>query len=310
MWAKVAEEMQVPWRAAEAIHWQIGEAEMARRAGVVPFALSSTESSHPQSHRSSPARGHAHSQSQGSLPRDLSAFSSIPSPHYGRGIGGFGPGPGYPALSIPPPPSSSSRMLAARRESVPPRGPFDHPPHPYPAALGQHPPEFVPYGPGPGLAPIQTTGGQGRGGSQGGPLPSVAELTTGVSPYSTPAYSSIPAGTAQAQQPGPVGMPPGVPGASPIHSGTTSPGAGPLMPPYPSLEPLPTMGGPGPVAKRRASPEIGVGPREASRRRQMDPAQEEEGAAGGSSSGGPGPGPGPGEYRGGGGQGPSLRRSQ
>jgi len=41
MWAKVAEEMAVPWRAAEAMHWQLGEAEMARRAGVVPFSLSS-----------------------------------------------------------------------------------------------------------------------------------------------------------------------------------------------------------------------------------------------------------------------------
>ncbi|AEO71688.1 uncharacterized protein THITE_16965, partial [Thermothielavioides terrestris NRRL 8126] len=40
MWAKVAEEMQVPWRAAEAMHWQLGELDMARRAGVVPFTLS------------------------------------------------------------------------------------------------------------------------------------------------------------------------------------------------------------------------------------------------------------------------------
>ncbi|KAK0635050.1 hypothetical protein B0T17DRAFT_484475, partial [Bombardia bombarda] len=39
MWAKVAEEMQVPWRAAEAMHWQLGENEMARRAGVTLFSL-------------------------------------------------------------------------------------------------------------------------------------------------------------------------------------------------------------------------------------------------------------------------------
>lgn len=43
MWAKVAEEMAIPWRAAEAMHWQLGEQEMARRAGVVPFSLSSTD---------------------------------------------------------------------------------------------------------------------------------------------------------------------------------------------------------------------------------------------------------------------------
>ncbi|KAJ4307136.1 hypothetical protein N0V88_000513 [Collariella sp. IMI 366227] len=42
MWAKVAEEMQVPWRAAEAMHWQLGESDMARRAGVVPFSLNMT----------------------------------------------------------------------------------------------------------------------------------------------------------------------------------------------------------------------------------------------------------------------------
>ncbi|KAJ5216773.1 hypothetical protein N7468_009781 [Penicillium chermesinum] len=34
MWSKVAEEMAIPWRAAEAMHWQLGEQEMARRAGV------------------------------------------------------------------------------------------------------------------------------------------------------------------------------------------------------------------------------------------------------------------------------------
>ncbi|KFX99934.1 hypothetical protein V490_01585 [Pseudogymnoascus sp. VKM F-3557] len=52
MWAKVAEEMGVPWRAAEAMHWQLGEADMARRAGVVPFspwsATRSTVSTSPE----------------------------------------------------------------------------------------------------------------------------------------------------------------------------------------------------------------------------------------------------------------------
>jgi hypothetical protein len=41
MWSKVAEEMSIPWRAAEAMHWQLGEGEMARRAGVTPFSLAS-----------------------------------------------------------------------------------------------------------------------------------------------------------------------------------------------------------------------------------------------------------------------------
>ncbi|KAK3898207.1 hypothetical protein C8A05DRAFT_38211, partial [Staphylotrichum tortipilum] len=126
MWAKVAEEMQVPWRAAEAMHWQLGEIDMARRAGVVPFSLNMTsnEPQGPPLHRISPTRGHAHSQSQGSLPRDL---SSLPSPRYTRG--------GPPPLMIPPPtPTASdgggSRPLTAssRRESLPPRPSFGLPP--------------------------------------------------------------------------------------------------------------------------------------------------------------------------------------
>ncbi|KAH6687689.1 hypothetical protein EV126DRAFT_131819 [Verticillium dahliae] len=42
--------------------------------------------------------------------------------------------------------------------------------------------------PGPGLAPIQSRVGAGGGIGGGGALPGLAELTTGVSPYSTPAY--------------------------------------------------------------------------------------------------------------------------
>lgn len=29
----------MPWRAVEAMHWQLGEHEMAKRAGVTPFSL-------------------------------------------------------------------------------------------------------------------------------------------------------------------------------------------------------------------------------------------------------------------------------
>ncbi|KAI5819045.1 hypothetical protein BZA77DRAFT_242325 [Pyronema omphalodes] len=38
MWTTIAKEMEIPWRAAEAMHWQMGEIEMANRAGVVPFS--------------------------------------------------------------------------------------------------------------------------------------------------------------------------------------------------------------------------------------------------------------------------------
>lgn len=42
MWAILASEMKIPWRAAEAMHWHLGEEEIARRAGTVPFSLSSS----------------------------------------------------------------------------------------------------------------------------------------------------------------------------------------------------------------------------------------------------------------------------
>src|SRR3569833_1533216 len=144
MWAKVAEEMQVPWRAAEAMHWQIGESDMARRAGVVPFSLSGANvepAPHPLHHRVSPSRGqHQHSQSQGNLP------GGAPSPRYGRGGG-------PPPIGIPPP-IHGSRTIAARRESGPPR------------PAGPDPGEYYSHG-GPGLAPIQTSMQPGRGGGRG-----------------------------------------------------------------------------------------------------------------------------------------------
>lgn len=48
MWSRIAEEMEIPWRNVEAMHWQIGEYEIARRAGVNPFYL--TNQSTGQSH--------------------------------------------------------------------------------------------------------------------------------------------------------------------------------------------------------------------------------------------------------------------
>ncbi|MCJ1438296.1 hypothetical protein MMC27_007684 [Xylographa pallens] len=48
MWTPLAMELGVPWRAAEFIHWQLGETDMARRAGVVPFSMASTAGSSSQ----------------------------------------------------------------------------------------------------------------------------------------------------------------------------------------------------------------------------------------------------------------------
>jgi hypothetical protein len=66
MWSRIAEEMAIPWRAAEAMHWQMGENEMARRAGVTPFTLANTNNN-----GSAPA----HSMN---LPRHYNAHIQIP----------------------------------------------------------------------------------------------------------------------------------------------------------------------------------------------------------------------------------------
>ncbi|KAI0874844.1 hypothetical protein GGS24DRAFT_326744 [Hypoxylon argillaceum] len=212
MWAKVAEEMAIPWRAAEAMHWQLGEQDMARRAGVTPFSLSAQtlETAHGGSRGSS---RHAHSSSQGGIPREASTGRS-----YGRGV------------TLPP-----ARPLASRRESLP----THHlpPPEHLEVAYGYAHPHS-----GGHLAPIQAQKPPPRAGM----LPTFAELTTGVSPYSTPAYSV------------------GVPSASPVPSGTASPG--PYMPAlgYPSHESA--------SSKRRRSPDV---PHyDTSRRRHLEPPPE------------------------------------
>lgn len=157
MWAKVAEEMAVPWRAAEAMHWQLGEADMARRAGVIPFSLAAVNvDSNTNNHRNSPSRSHTHSSSQGSMPRDIRAPS--PRSMYART---------QPLGGVP-----GGRTIISRRESIPP---------PPPPPMVSDPNE-VHYGHGPGLAPIQNNP-QARGAAL---LPGVMELTTGVSPYGAP----------------------------------------------------------------------------------------------------------------------------
>ncbi|KAL8281822.1 hypothetical protein RB597_009506 [Gaeumannomyces tritici] len=251
MWQKVAEEMQVPWRAVEAMHWQIGEQDMARRAGVVAFSLSgAAENSHHQ--RASPSRSHHHPQSHGHMPRDI-----LP----GAGPTHYVPRGGMHPV-IPPPLQPPGRPLATRRDSVHSRTLGGH--HHY--EMGE--PAQSMYAPAHGLAPIQTSaplppphgGGGGRLGSGSGggnTLPSVAELTTGVSPYSTPAYS--------------------VAGVSPVHSHAT---ASPSQ--YPPSIPLYVNLDSSGAAKRRASPDMG---RETSRRRYYDPTPPDPADRGAPSSG-------------------------
>lgn len=202
IWSKVAEEMAVPWRAAEAMHWQLGEADMARRAGVVPFSLSSVTLDTPSpGHRVSPPRGHAHTLS-----------------HSGSGLGDSRYSRPGPSHSIQGSGGNPTRTIAARRDSTPRSVP--------------------PPSPSDGLALAAIGGGMemGRGMQM---LPSVAEMTTGVSPYNSPAYAmSMPTGG---------------------HTGYSSPG--PVLPAIGMMVMPPRHD-----VKRRASPDMG--PRETSRRRQ------------------------------------------
>lgn len=185
---------------------------MARRAGVTAFTLSppSSETAHRGSRGSS---RHAHTSSQGVIPREAS--------HHGRGYSR--------GTTLPP-----ARPLASRRESLPTHH-LPPPPEPHESAYGYVHPHS-----GGHLAPIQTQKSTPRPGM----LPTFAELTTGVSPYSTPAYSA------------------GLPSASPVPSSTASPG--PYMPL--SYPPLDSAAG---TSKRRRSPE--GPPYETSRRRHFDP---------------------------------------
>ncbi|QPH06082.1 hypothetical protein C2857_004315 [Epichloe festucae Fl1] len=167
MWAKVAEELAVPWRAAEAMHWQLGEADMARRAGVVPFSLAAVnlESGH---RAGPPPRTNVHFQPQETMTRHITP----PSPRTmyssrnqsGSSMAGQLP-PRVENVGAPPPPPPPPLQAGT--------GPMVHGSMPQ-----EHGGEFY-YSAGPGLAPIQHQG-QPR---NPGPLPSLAELTTGVSPY-------------------------------------------------------------------------------------------------------------------------------
>ncbi|KAK6845116.1 hypothetical protein PG995_015226 [Apiospora arundinis] len=197
MWAKVAEEMAIPWRAAEAMHWQLGEHDMARRAGVVPFALSAVNLD----------------SAQAKDPRGVIATRTHKEVFHAT----------WSAQR-----EVTARPIVTRKESMPPH---------MPSHL-EHGPNYDYAPPGGPLAPIQAQSQQ-----RPGMLPGLAELTTGVSPYSTPAYSI------------------GIPSVSPAQSATASPG--PFIPAmaYPPLEPA--------GSKRRRSPDFTQG--EANRRRHLDP---------------------------------------
>jgi hypothetical protein len=64
MWQMIAIEMAIPWKLAEAMHWRMGELEMAHRAGVAPFSKSSAAIDAPK------RRGTVGSSSSGTVQRE------------------------------------------------------------------------------------------------------------------------------------------------------------------------------------------------------------------------------------------------
>ncbi|KAL2218328.1 MYB DNA-binding domain protein [Thermoascus aurantiacus ATCC 26904] len=111
MWAKVAEEMAIPWRAAEAMHWQLGEQEMARRAGVVPFSLSSSAVDPPASKS---RRGGT------VMPRLRRESASRPIPPQLPSVEELTAG--VPAYAPPPPQSREPYREPLYRPAMPPPG--------------------------------------------------------------------------------------------------------------------------------------------------------------------------------------------
>lgn len=74
MWEKVAKELCMPYRAAEAMHWHLGEHEMAARANVPIFQLSNISTSVP------PAPQNTSSVSAPVMPPNYSGYPSSAGP--------------------------------------------------------------------------------------------------------------------------------------------------------------------------------------------------------------------------------------
>lgn len=98
LWTKIAEDIGIPWKNAEAMHWQIGKEELSARAGVAPFNLSRAPSiGSPPDHRYSisSSNGFMTESSAGSTPA-YSPYAYSPSSPYEYQVV-----PGYPQPMFP-----------------------------------------------------------------------------------------------------------------------------------------------------------------------------------------------------------------
>lgn len=196
MWSKVAEELQVPWRAAEAMHWLLGEADMARRAGVTPFSLAAAVNAEGAqgTARHSPQRMHGPTAPQGVYARDVIQMPPRDMHSRGQSVPTVPPGAGNaprreayttqappPTLAPAPPhaPPPAPAAVAAAAAAMAPKPVYHQAQKIEYAKTDYGEPSFAPM-PGPGLAPIQHQPAQRTADY----LPGIAELTTGVRPFS------------------------------------------------------------------------------------------------------------------------------
>lgn len=107
LWNPIATELGVPWRACEAMHWALGEAEMCRRANVLPFPMATNRPEPSSAPTPSAGRVAQRDRMRGSTRvfegRDITTITS-PGFHSvnGNGNGNNGQGP-VPYGGVPSP---------------------------------------------------------------------------------------------------------------------------------------------------------------------------------------------------------------
>ena len=79
MWAKLSAELGVPWRSAEAMHWKLGEENMAQRAGTKRFRFSTPSTTSTVSVRTTTINAAEGDNQTARKSRRLSAPSRTPS---------------------------------------------------------------------------------------------------------------------------------------------------------------------------------------------------------------------------------------
>ncbi|ODH46204.1 hypothetical protein GX48_07702 [Paracoccidioides brasiliensis] len=117
MWTKIADILGRSWRSAEAMHWQLGKQEMARRAGVKSFSLSNTTSEPPQKphrHRATTPRSRRDAGTRGVQGQQLPPVAEL-----SAGAASSQSREHYPLRRSPKSPTEQSRVGTPHRRRNP-----------------------------------------------------------------------------------------------------------------------------------------------------------------------------------------------